>query len=163
MTALTTVETPDRVLVIDPGTVDCGSAYFQDRQLVMCGSHKGGKGEIFDRCTVIAREVKNRYAAWCPSKLVVEWPRKYDSDNVNPDVLMWLTYVLGEIRGQLAGPLEFTRVFPADWKGQVDKQIMSDRTWGALDVAERAAVGKLRKNHNTMDAIGIGLFFLNRG
>lgn len=54
-------------------------------------------------------------------------------------------------------------VFPAEWKGQVPKDVMNRRVLAKLTEEERGLVGDAgAKTHNTLDAVGIGLHYLGR-
>ncbi len=55
------------------------------------------------------------------------------------------------------------RVFPAQWKGQVPKKIMNARVLSRLSPQERLRIEDSgSKTHNTIDAVGIGLYRLGR-
>lgn len=52
-------------------------------------------------------------------------------------------------------------VSPSAWKGQVPKKIHNKRVLAALSDTEKSLVLSI-DNHNTIDAIGIGLWYLGR-
>ncbi len=155
-----------RSLVIDPGTQDCGTAAYESRVLARCASHKGGDGDILARCDVIVGDIARAYMLWDPEELVIEWPRvyKHQESNVNPDDLMWLVFLLGQVRRLFPNvPAKCVRrMFPADWKGQVPKKIMTGRIVSKLNPEEQRVLGKLSANHNVVDAVGIGLYHFAR-
>lgn len=51
---------------------------------------------------------------------------------------------------------------PAQWKGQVSKKVMKDRILKVLTESERAILDKQGSNEHIIDAIGIGLYGLQR-
>lgn len=52
---------------------------------------------------------------------------------------------------------------PMQWKGNVPKPIMAKRILSVLDETELAKINRVGyKDHNTIDAIGIGLYALGR-
>lgn len=55
-------------------------------------------------------------------------------------------------------------LFPSEWKGQVPKEVMTERIRRALTDDERASIAKCKASlmHNVLDACGIGLFRLGR-
>ena len=55
-------------------------------------------------------------------------------------------------------------LFPADWKGQVPKEVMTERIRRSLTEEERGRIEKCKASlmHNVLDACGIGLYRLGR-
>ena len=64
--------------------------------------------------------------------------------------------------GTVIGTIE--TVFPREWKGTVDKQVMLKRIWSKLTPSEQAVVQKTNKSdtEDILDSIGIGLWRLGR-
>lgn len=58
----------------------------------------------------------------------------------------------------------FQMVYPRTWKGNVPKEVMLNRIMSKLTEAEKKLLPKLPKTklHNVIDAIGIGLWKLER-
>lgn len=156
---------------VDPGTQDAGLAVFRDKRLVAAWHIRavGATLEARVRSAVsqmlvlvdsgVPREVGEPLGAVC------EMPQVYKHGpgaQVDPDSILSLTLVVG---GLLCGsaPLEWRLVKPAGWKGQVPKRVMNSRVLGKLENDERELVRRqANDNHNTLDAVGIGLWALSR-
>lgn len=70
---------------------------------------------------------------------------------------------VAEVSGALAW--DFTNVYwyeARKWKGQVPKAVMGKRILKCLTEEELKVLGPLAKNHNVLDAVGIGLYHLGR-
>lgn len=114
-----------------------------------------------------------------PGVLVLEQPQVYGGPRgEDPNDLIELAGVDGAILGRLE-PRKAVSYLPRQWKGQVDKVIMCRRILKSTRVSdsELAAAGLTRCGseigvrhhsipdsliHNTIDSIGIGLYFLQR-
>jgi hypothetical protein len=57
-------------------------------------------------------------------------------------------------------PENFRALYPSEWKGQVPKDVMNERVLKRLSVKEHEAL--VSSDHNTLDAVGIGLFHSGR-
>lgn len=92
-------------------------------------------------------------------EVIVEHPRVYFAKGKgDPNDL----FALAALGGGLAclTTAKVTSVYPADWKGQVPKEVMTARIRNKLTPEELACVklaGKT-KDHNTFDAVGIFLW-----
>lgn len=139
------------MIYVDPGVHACGVAYFSDK--------------LHWARYIRVEDLSEQIMGGQP--LVIEMPRIYPgSGQQKGDLndLLDLAAIVGYCEG-LNG-LRFPpprRVFPAQWKGQVPKKIMTARilkhlTPYELDKIERVGA----KDHNTIDAIGIGLWDLGR-
>jgi len=114
----------------------------------------------------------------CPSlskvlKVVIELPRVYPTSRVGkpvpPNDLVDLAFLAGRYCGlaegwaQPCGAQIFT-VLPAEWKGQLPKEVSHRRILMQLSFEERKVVEECERNvskgvlHNALDAIGIGLY-----
>ena len=134
------------MICIDPGVKACGFALFTEGYLA--------------------------HAVYCPKTetpysgdlMVIEMPRIYPgSGQQKGDLndLLDLAAVVGYCEGRFGGRIE--RVFPARWKGQVPKKIMTARILSKLSPLELSKIQRVgAKDHNTIDAIGIGLWKLGR-
>jgi hypothetical protein len=77
-----------------------------------------------------------------------------------PTALIELAFRLGELVGLYMRKVEVVElVTPAVWKGSVPKEICQSRILKKLEPEELSV---LDKNHNAMDAVGIGLWKLGR-
>lgn len=97
-------------------------------------------------------------------RIVIERPQVYraSQSKVDPNDLITLALVAGLYWGQAEDPVEF--VLPAEWKGQVPKDVCWNRVKKTLPKSELAKVEFWLKDtpeslaHNVRDAIGIGLW-----
>ncbi len=136
------------MICIDPGVRACGLAFFSsDKEL------------IYARYVLVS-ELRDQVAN---SPLLIEMPRIYPgSAQQKGDLndLLDLAAVVGYCEA-LFGVGE--RVFPARWKGQVPKKIMTARIISKLTPDELSRIARVgAKDHNTIDAVGIGLWKLGR-
>lgn len=132
---------------IDPGSIT-GWAIFKNKVLVKCGHGPLEK----------AIEATVEHAKW--AHVVIESPqyRKYSKASV--DDLIRLALRSGELAGLYRSKDAIVElVVPTTWKGSVPKKIHQKRITAVLGNEER---GCLEKNHNTMDAVGLGLWRLGR-
>lgn len=152
-----------RVTAIDPG-LTAGWAQFDDGRLVIAGTFKDGQ-----EWPVI------RAFAYDKQALVIEVPRIYPGNSKgDPNDILELAMRAGEICGYFrdVNNLTITKVYPRTWKGQVPKEIHHGRILAQLDPAEVKVLEPHRKrftktnphglDHNMLDAIGLGLWFLQR-
>lgn len=170
----------------DPALRSPGAAYFRDGVLraadrikVPAAVHKLPIGA---RCARVA----SLYADWAgplrrpniETRLVVEWPMIYpgrrakggaNGRQVRPNDVVNLAGSAGAIVGALAGDvLEVTSPHPADWSGQVSKEVDGDTAWDSprgrwirscLTSEELAVVPA---QLDAIDAVGLGLWALGR-
>jgi hypothetical protein len=145
------------VICIDPGVKACGVAWFDGPELLVAGYVPKEDLDSWVRHNV----VKHGRRA---TRVVIEFPRIYPgSGQQKGDLndLLNLAAVVGYVEGQGLGIAE--RVYPSQWKGQVPKKIMTARILSKLAPGELARIEHAgAKDHNTIDAIGIGLWKLGR-
>jgi hypothetical protein len=126
------------LLAIDPG-VHTGWAVFDEVSLLGCGAG--------DPPVERAKSV------------VIELPQVYPSHPVPPNDLVTLAFMAGRYVARAA---EAFTVFPHQWKGNLKKDVCAVRVRSHLSAKEREIVGRCgvteSQMHNTMDAIGVGLF-----
>jgi hypothetical protein len=93
--------------------------------------------------------------------LVIEKPQLYHSQrrDVDPRDIIDLARTVGACHILAPEVIEFS---PTAWKGQVPKPIHNARVLAKLSTSELAVLGQGAKNHNVVDATGIGLFYLGR-
>lgn len=161
-------------LCVDPGTRSCGCALFFGTALVRAALIADGyEGiqrsdprtwaamavNVFDwaRCQLPHR--------WLEIDVVLERPRIYPGSEQQKGDLNDLVDLAGVI-GAIAGEHSDDRIhfyYPSDWKGQVKKAVMTQRILKHLTDAERSRIDRVgAKDHNTIDAVGIGLFRFGR-
>jgi hypothetical protein len=139
------------VICIDPGVKACGWAVFEGALLL---------------------EARYETPHWVCNKgcqrgeaVAIEMPRIYPgSGQQKGDLndLLNLATVVGQVeRACRFGSLE--RIYPSQWKGQVPKKIMTARILSKLTPVELSRIVRVgAKDHNTIDAIGIGLWKAGR-
>ena len=155
-----------RLLCVDPGLRGCGVAEFEGYDLKRAAYVKNpvetGRGYDAHRALAVA---VNMWSPWQSSvKALIEHPRVYPGSAQQKGDLNDLLDVVAV--GAAIGvyfPKPVT-VFPSDWKGNVPKDVMTERIRRAITDEERARIEKCPANlmHNVLDAIGIGLWKLGR-
>lgn len=168
------------LISFDPGLREAGLAVFTDGLLAAAflvrnpnTKDRGGKAWL-----AMGQEVDTLLSETVPglplrlhlhgSMFVSEIPQVYregKSANVSPDDLTNLTGVVGCVIGFL-DPVEVKTYVPAEWKGQVPKDIHNKRIKASLSMDEKAILEGVKCPasllHNVVDAIGVGLFELGR-
>jgi hypothetical protein len=152
-------EVRTRLVSIDPSTRDLAWARWDGKTLVACGLYP------FDKLWVAGE--------WCRNVggdvLVVEEPMVYhgakNTKGADAEDLIQLAKVVGAC-ATFRGHVTFLK--PANWKGQIPKDVCWMRSLKRLSVQEAAVydaairqVGA-SKRHNVHDAIGLGLYYLGR-
>ena len=101
------------------------------------------------------------------ASVVCELPQVYPHSKVDPNDLVRLAVRVGELKA-LAEHMgaTVTLVLPRQWKGSVPKTIHGRRIQGQLSPWERGIYSAVpcaaSKRHNVLDAIGLGIWFLQR-
>ncbi len=160
-------------VAIDPGKHACGVAVFEGGKLQRAWfveTHPiPGIEELPSR--LMSRAVESALSV-CECQLpcecleiestVIEVPVFYDTKHRKGSQVDLA--VLHQVAGALVVELpsdHFELIEPWQWKGQVPKKIMNDRTKAELTDEERALVelpSAKSKHHNVWDAVGIGLW-----
>ena len=97
-------------------------------------------------------------------EIVIELPQVYagSKSKGNPNDLIKLAYEAGRVVGSAAAKV----IKPREWKGTIKKEVMLKRILSKLDDRELRLLKGLglppSKEHNVVDAIGIGLWALGR-
>lgn len=140
------------LLAIDPGNVT-GWAMFSDEDLILAGTMK--KVEILRGGVVLK-----------PDLALIEMPRWYPHDHKDVNDLLDLSVFVGELKHFYeAQGCTVELVWPRTWKGNVPKGITNRRTVEVLSPEEVALIPvrpAKTHDHNTLDAIGLGLWKLGR-
>ena len=140
------------MITVDPGVHACGVAIWTDRGALSWAGYI---------------PVEELTPIWDEhgGLLVIEMPRIYPgSGQQKGDLndLLDLATVVGHAEA-IFGKKSTIRVFPGQWKGQVPKKIMTARIQKHMTPLEHSRVEWIgAKDHNTLDAIGIGLWRLGR-
>lgn len=166
------------VLALDPGIVHPAAALFEDKQLVLASRVKLPKDLTklprAARCLAVAKVL----LCWLPQTKIVrldyvfEWPQKYagSKSKGDPADLFPLAGVGMALAGLLDGRVDDLHVhdyLPREWAGNTSKATSGDplasprgvRVWSRLGLIERQ---NLVVSHDAVDAVGIGLKFLDR-
>ena len=146
------------IVCIDPGTTCVGFAVFskEDSALLRCGLVRGddwidtaSKVPAFPNCDI----------------LVIEDPRIYPVSKARPNDLMKLAKAVGAIVATVDAKYA-KLVTPGTWKKSIPKMIHQKRIRRALTSTEKALLDATAcpKSllHNTIDAVGIGLWYTRR-
>jgi hypothetical protein len=152
-------------LAIDPGVKILGWALFFDGRLIRAGisetkvrgPHAGAmhaltlSGAVPEKVSCVAVELMMSY----------ELKMQKGDQNDLIDLASIGSYVAGRFQ-----PDRITYFTPAQWKGQMPKNVSHRRIEDKLFLPERAVLSTLptakTKRHNAMDAIGIGLCDVGR-
>ncbi len=153
------------LLAIDPGKHQCAWALFEKCELSRCDLHTPGQFAL------------NVFP--CLDEVIIEIPKVYPprsrdggpmrSRRVDPNDLIDVTFTAGVVTGivyeKTKGPT-ITNVRPYEWKGQRPKKVDNAFTFKLLYDRERQLIEQSKvpksKRHNLLDAIGIGLWRLDR-
>jgi len=112
--------------------------------------------------------------SWVPgsvSRLAIELPQVYSRHHqtaakagTDPNDLIQLAAVVGALCNAFESVDTQIVYLPAEWKGQVPKDIMHRRAAERLNAEEAACLPSLAKSkiHNVLDAVSIGLVVLGR-
>lgn len=135
-----------RLISVDPGN-NAGVAVWDDGVLVGAMLYQGTAPLV----TCLGNET------------IVEVPRIYPTGKGtgDPNDLIQTAYSAGRLT---AGASRVIKVYPYQWKGQVNPEILETRVLATLTNQEHHEVPDLPKStrHNVTDAIGIGLWYLKR-
>ncbi len=171
-------------LAIDPGVRGCGAALFENE--VLCAAtyvkNPATGGKRLDSAVRMAEAVARFRSLYFPTEpplhLVIEVPRSYDAGHQKGpqddliDVALVAAAVAGHIQSYCGA---VTTYYPQEWKGTVKAETFLARILERLTPSEAGRIHLVGRtplhkvpdsdslDHNTLDAIGIGLKFLGRG
>lgn len=171
------------VLAIDPGAHATGYAYFTDDGVYPSTGRP--QGPALERCGLIRGktliELAFNTAAQvrlppAPTKVILERPQAYQrrpgKTKGDPNDLILIAIAGGVVLGTVMEHsdiiTEVELVRPAEWKGQVPKEISHRRMFANLTKAEcavatsAAATIPISLRHNCYDGIALGLWALGR-
>lgn len=159
-----------RTLCVDPGLRGVGVAVFEgkvlERAAYIENPEKSGRG--YRVASALAFKVHfwlDAHALTAPDKAIIEFPRIYPGHAKidNNDLIDIAT--VGAAIATWCEADEIVSVFPADWKGNVKKDVMTARIKAELSYVELSKVDKSCRRsllHNVYDAVGIGLHRFGR-
>lgn len=140
----------ERLVAVDPGSTT-GVATFENGKL-QTSTH----GNFIKMLKLL-----RKHATWA-DHLVIECPRLYPSQRqkADPNAMIVLGRKVGTVEEIfLREGVLIEVICPSDWKGQTSKSISGKRIKKALSEEETKI---LDKNHNAVDAVGIGLWRFGR-
>lgn len=141
------------LLAIDPGANTGWAVFDSARRLKACGLGDPPAGLVTDVGVI--------------DQVVIEHPVIYPGGRTrDPNSIVKLAINAGIHAGRFKGRAAIRWVKPRDWKGTVDAEICIRRVLVRLApeetlILERAGVCA-SKRHNVIDAIGLGLFSVDR-
>ena len=158
-----------KFICVDPGVRGCGFAQFEAGVLKHAAYIKNPteSGRGYDVYAKMAFAIGDRCLGSYQS-LIIELPRIYGGSSQqkgDPNDLLDVAGVGAAISAHLFTVVsKVESVLPQEWKGQVPKEVMTGRISRAITNEERNCIEKCYSSltHNVLDAIGIGLWKLNR-
>ena len=152
---------------VDPGLRACGVAAFDGRSLLWAGYVKNtDEARWYSMVHAVDNAVRDRCQA-IPSSLVIEIPQIYVQSRWKGDQndIVMLAGLVGAFV-YFFDVREGSKIYrPAEWKGQVTKEITELRMKKRLSAEELEKVilpPAKSLVHNVWDAVGLGLHHLER-
>ena len=150
------------MISIDPGLRSCGVALWNDSTLTSAFLLKGSPKNIGPDAWQEMRAALIPYSYQFPHA-VIEFPQVYvrSRSKGDPNDLLQIAAIVGGLSALFTN-VEVVR--PAEWKGQVPKEVTRARAQARLSAGEISRVSLPTKSleHNVWDAIGIGLWKIKR-
>jgi len=150
------------IVVIDPGLSKAGVAQFTENgrllsaQLVQC---KKERGPLAWRTMALAtQKIINETPTVIIHEMMTFRPSQQYAVGDLFQVIGALSWTLAILSGPETKIISYT---PQEWKGSLPKNITQRRAKAALSVVELADSDKW--NHDTWDAVAIGLHYFKRG
>lgn len=155
------------LLTVDPGLRGCGVAYFVGPELKWAGypenpeKKKRGPEAWFAIAEAIYFKFKD--LEYRVDEYVCEIPQVYRQSKGDPNDLIEISGVAAAV-GALFPCDTVSGYKPREWKGQIKKELHHPRIIAQLSPEEMTRIAEPRKTllHNVYDAIGIGLYHLDR-
>jgi hypothetical protein len=156
---------------IDPGISGSGLAIFDQDKLVFARYIPNTQNKTIPlhlRVRTMGMLLVDQIQRYPHNTIVTECPQIYPNKTAKGSDPTHDLIPLAQIGAIVAGKLSnccWEQVYPKEWKGQVDKLPMNKRVLARLDEEEREKIDwatTASLDHNILDAIGIGLHYLNR-
>jgi hypothetical protein len=149
-----------RLIAIDPGKAGLGWAAFEGGRLIETGLIANGSlSEAF-------RALKEVCLKYWPGDAVIEIPQVYQQrlQKGDPNDLITVAVIAGIVAAAFFPyGIEPQLVRAHKWKGNRPKAVDNQYTLSLLDEDEKCKLVKVSsKQHNVLDAVGIGLWRLGR-
>lgn len=147
---------------VDPGKAGLGWAIFVDDLLFKAGILENASHQL---ATIYLREL---FRGWKPFRAAIEVPQVYQQKlwKGDPNDLIDVAVIAGIAVAALAPWCAPELVRPHAWKGNAPKAVGNKQTLARMDECEkivlRASGATKSKEHNVLDAIGLGLWKLGR-
>lgn len=147
-----------RLMTVDPGKAGLGWAVFDDGRLMETGILENGS------MVEAVRMLERVSSRWRPDASVIEVPQVYPQrvQKGDPNDLIDVAVIAGIAVAVLSTFCVPQLVRPHKWKGSRPKAVDNQRTLGLLDADELDVLKKSgassSKQHNVLDAVGIGLW-----
>ena len=157
-----------KLVSIDPSLRGTGIAWWMDGELVdvTLESVRGATTRrAWGKCGREIAASLETSSHW-PQDVVCEIPQIYKQSPGDPNDLVAVTLVAGALCARFTDA-NITTVVPSEWKGQVPKSAHHPRIMRALREPEKAILDIAQRKageafHNVMDAVGLGLWYLNK-
>lgn len=161
------------VVAVDPGLHGCGVAIFEHELGLIRAQYRQSffmpsrPGKLYQRIEGACAGVLDLLATGFSDigQLVTECPLVYPNSPREKQVEPNHDLVpLAQIGARLGGLLRcgWTQYYPYEWKGTVKKVVFTQRILGRLNDTELQCIERGPLDHNTIDAVGIGLHYLGR-
>lgn len=151
------------VVAVDPGLNHCGLAIFKDR-LIEHACLVKNPGDSYRSMVDAVRDVCRPFGD--SYQLAIEMPQVYVASRSkgDPNDLIALAGLVGAFVYCFLDHGKVSTYKPAQWKGQVPKDVMTARLQKRLYEQEISAIQLPAKSlqHNVWDAVGIGMHHLSR-
>ncbi len=153
------------ICCIDPGLRGLGIASFAPQGTLSSAAYvksPATSGRGYAAHVALAQAAWNWWIGPAPELVIIEHPRVYPGmSEKDPNDLLDVAAV-GSACAALFGGVVQT-VMPSEWKGNVQKDVMTERIRSKLTPYEIARVeGPKHLIHNALDAAGIGLWHFKR-
>ena len=160
-------------LAVDPGKHACGCAAFYNDSLIAAAyvrsyipeAHAPRFAEAWALTAKAVVKWWGDLVPFVPTEVLLEIPIHYPNEQeIDPNDLSPLAGVVTAIAYAFIGTPKIVSYYPpSQWKGQVPKAIMTNRILNKLTEQEKARIVRAgSKDHNTIDAVGIGLYRVGR-
>lgn len=155
------------IISFDPGVVCTGAAVNRNGVVTLCRlMPRMGKSDLFLRSVELRTQVETLWRqvqCFDNALVLIEYPQIYVSrirrgeTREDPKHLIDIALLCGVIVSVMSQSFDCRLIHPAEWKGQVDKDVMIDRIVAHLTPQERQLIPGGALAHNGIDAMGITL------
>lgn len=153
---------------IDPGRQGCGLAIAGHDGELLHAAYIGARGGVINPLLEpvdVLIEYVGAVLVDVEFSVFIEKPRVYDTAHQKGDQrdIINLAIIVGALMKGLGKPTALAE--PAEWKGQVPKDVMEVRIREALSAGELEAIDLPKQkslHHNVWDAVGMALKFHRR-